>query len=622
MQGSSSPPELFESGHRRLRFAGFVMDLDRAALYHGADEVKLRPKSFEVLRYLALHPGRIVPKTELIPAIWPETFVTDNALVQCLQEVRRALGDEAQELVKTVARRGYLFEAEVIAETPDLPGRLEVLSAPAPPAIRRKPYWPAVLAVILVVAAVSLQWFRRQAEPDRIDSVAVLPFQGVGDASRDEYLELGVADAVITRLSTVKRLTVRATSAVRPFTGSSDPITAGRRLGVGAVVEGTVQRVGERIRVSARLIRIDDGRAVWADSYDQPFGDIFSVEDAVSSRIAAALSVALTGEEAGRMYRRYASNTEAYQLYIRGRYFWEQRTPEGLRKAVSYFEQAIDKDPRYAPAYAGLANAYGPMLQRHEIRAVDALPKMVAAAAKALELDPDLPDAHIALGATRFNEWNYREAERETRRAIELNPNDPLPHMWYGYYLGAVGRHSEQLAQMQRGRELDPLNVRFTSAMASAVSDAGRPQEALEIFQKIGELDPTFRAPAVSGKIYAHLGRYGEALVDAGASGDELELAYVQALAGQPAAANKSLAHHLKSNPPEIPLREIDIAAVYAALAQREDAFRWLDAAYREREPKLIFLNVDYRFAALRQDPRFSGLVSRIHAQNRAGTRQ
>jgi TolB-like protein len=239
-----------------------------------------------------------------------------------------------------------------------------------------KRLWPVVAVLSLVVAAVALWQIPRLRTPDNITSLAVLPFQQMGGGSRDEYLELGMADALITRLSAVKPLTVRPTSAVRQFSGTPDAVAARKRLGVGAVVDGSVQRLGDRIRVSARLVRVADGKPLWANTYDEPFRDIFSVQDAVSTRIAAALSITLRGEEVSRLSRRYATNTEAYQLYIRGKFFWERRTVENLRKAIALYEQVIQKDPQYAPAYAGLANCYGPLLQWHALRPLEGLPKI------------------------------------------------------------------------------------------------------------------------------------------------------------------------------------------------------------------------------------------------------
>jgi DNA-binding winged helix-turn-helix (wHTH) protein/TolB-like protein/Flp pilus assembly protein TadD len=605
---------------RRLRFGAFVLDLDRASVSKGEEERKLRPKSFEVLCYLAERPRRLLSKQELISAIWPDSFVTDNALVQCLQDVRRALDDESQELIRTVARRGYIFEAEVLpaASTDRAPDEFQSTKEQAHSHKTKAPVSKrtvgAILAVVILGLAAGIYRLAHSSDAGGIDSLAVLPFQSIGRGGGDEFLELGIADTLITKLSTLKGLTVRSTVSIREFARGADPLEAGGKLHVGAVVSGTVQRNGDRVRVSVRLLRVRDGRTVWADTFDDRFNDTFALEDAVSVRIARALSISLTGEDAGRLRRHDTTNTKAYEFYIRGRYFWEQRSPESLHKAISYFEGALQADPRYANAYAGIANCYGPMLQMHFIRPVDGLAKMVAAAVKAVELDPDLPDAHTALAATRFNEWNFPEAESESRRAIELNPGDPLPHKWYGYYLGAAGRSRESLAEYERANELDPLGHGTSAAFAGALADAGRQAEAIDFLKKTIEMNPSFAvAHHTLGEVYSAARHYTEALAEYRLAGSQIAIARVQAVSGQASLARQTLDNYLRSRPANLPVAGMDIAAVYTALNDRKSAFDWLERSYNEHDPTLIFLSVDHRFATLQTDPSFTKLVSRVH---------
>lgn len=619
----SAPPP---TGSRSLRFAGFVVDLDRAALYKGADERKLRPKPFEVLRYLAEHPRRLLSKRELMSAIWPDSFVTDNALVQCLQDVRRALDDDSQQLIRTVSRRGYIFEADVVAGTPgDTPAEAsrvepsrtteERVSIGTRAAIsRRSVVWLAVLTTVALGLAVGSYRMVVGSSSPRIQSLAVLPFQSVGPGSDNEYLEIGIADALITRLSGLENLTVRATNSVRQFAGGADPIEAGEQLRVGAVVSGTVQRLDGRVRVSVRLLRVADGKAIFGDTFDERLDDPFALEDAVSARIASALSITLAGDAENRWRKHDTSDSRAHELYMRGRYFWDQRSPDGLRKSLAYFEQATQLDPRYARAYAAIANSYGPMLQLHYVRPIDSLPKMVAAAVKAVELDPDLPDAHVAMAAMQFNEWNIPEAERESRRAIELNPSDPLAHMWYGYYLGAAGRLEEAIAERQRSRELDPLNLTASTGIAQVLAQMGRQDEALEQLNRTIELNPLFRvAHGARADIYTARHQYSTALEEYRLAGDDLAIARVQALAGDVSAARATLARYVESRAPGDPVQGIDIAAVYSALNDRDEAVRWLERSYADHDPKLTFLKVDERLAPLQADPRFADLCERIH---------
>src|SRR5262249_28561072 len=382
-------------------FNGFTLDLVRGCLLRGTQEVKLRPKSFETLKYLVQNEGRLLSKDEIIQAVWPNTFVSDESLVQCLRDVRLALGDSSQGLIKTVPRRGYIFgpssketqtasprqteqvngfrlAIQGVLSRPEK-GRPSVLDLDARPESSHVSHKRiAAIAIIVLIPVITLAvWqLRGPGGTKRVDTLAVLPFQTVGGSNRDEYLELGMADALITRLSAAKQLTVRPTSSVRQFSGTSAAVAAGRQLLVGAMIDGRVQKVDQRIRVSARLVRVADGKSLWAETYDEPFSDIFSVQDSVSTRIASALSLTLADEEASRLSRRYATNTEAYQLYLRGKLFWERRTEADLQKAKMFFEQAIQKDPRYAPAYAALANCYGPLLQGHVLQPIEALPKM------------------------------------------------------------------------------------------------------------------------------------------------------------------------------------------------------------------------------------------------------
>jgi len=608
--------------HRKLRFREFIIDLDRASLWRGEEERKLRPKSFEVLRYLAERPHRLVSKVELISALWPDSFVTDNSLVQCLLEIRRALDDESQDLIKTVARRGYLFEADVTADpdrgaagltvTERKPRTLKRTYARAA-AIRHPLFWLGVPLALAAAIALAVYISGRASGSNRSSTLAVLPFQPVGAGSRDEYLELGMADALITRLSSVKQLIVRPTSSVRQYAGSSDAVAAGRRLGVSAVLDGTIQRLGGHVRVSVRLVRTGDGKTLWAESYDEPFRDIFSVQDAVSTQIARALSITLTGKEMDRLNKRYTTSAEAYELYIRGRYFWGQRTMQSLQKAISYFEQSTQKDPKYALAYAGLAFCYGPMLQRYLIRVKDGLPRLEAAAGKAIEFDQDLAEGHVAMAAARFNEWNFPGAESESKRALELNPNDSTAHMWYGYYLRSAGRRQEDQTEIQRAYELDPLNLAASVGIARQRWSTGRETEAFEQLRKTIEIDPAFPlASEALGDFHAARREYAEAIEAYRKTGDELQIAWAEAAWGREDAARKTLAHFLQSQPPGLPLQEMRVAAVHTALGEKEEAFRWLERAYVEHDPLLMFLKVDERFAALRSDPRYSALLGRV----------
>lgn len=614
----------------RLDFEGFTLDLSCGCLRRGQDEIKLRPKSFEALRYLVENRGRLLTKEELIRAVWGDGFVTDNSLVQCLIEVRRALGDGNQTMIRTIPRRGYIFESPVNCRE-NIPGIRESeagkADAEAPPesAIpivdpaqaqsRGSRKWLAAFAILVLIPVVAFSVWRLRglAGTSRIDTVAVLPFQTVGGGDRDEYLELGMADALITRLATVKELTVRPTSSVRPFSGTTDPVAAGKQLRVGAVVDGFVQKLGGRIRVSARLVRVADGKSLWAGAYDEAFSDIFSVQDAFSSKIASSLSVTLSGEEAGRLSKRYGTNTEAYQFYLRGKFFWERRNPGDVQKAAGLFEQSIQKDSNYAPAYAALASSYGPRLQGHLLRPNEGLSKMEEAVRRALELDPILAEAHIAQAAARFNEWDFPGAERESRRAIELSPSDALAHNWYGYYLGAVGRQKDYLSEARRALELDPLSRMSNGNLATALFDSGQYSQALEQTDRTFALDPNFTtAVRLRAALHARMGRHAQAIEGFRKMGDLMGLAEVEAGFGNQTQARAAFAEFVRSYPPQQPLPQLEIACLFASLGDTEEAFRRLELAYREHDAKFLFLKSAPELAPLRSDPRFASLLARV----------
>jgi len=599
------------------------LDLDEGFLRHGAEEVTLRPKTFEVLTYLVEHAGRLVTKTELIDAVWPDTAITDNSLAQCLLELRRALGDEDQRVIRTVARRGYIFTASVTTPPVEFPraaggtGELRESPAPAPsltlpagsPPLRRK----LVLATLLALLVAGGIWYGITGSPERAEKLAVLPFKTIGSEEEGPYLGLGMADALITKLSNVNRLIVRPTASVRKYAANQDPIAAGRELGVEAVLDGTLQRLGSRIRLSVQLLRVPDGRSLWADKFDESLDDVFAVQDSISGKVADALLRNLTKGERLRVNTHYTASREAYELYARGRYSWEQRTDASLRQAVAYFEQAIRKDPRYALAYAALAECYGPLMQRGHMSAIEALPKMQAAASKAVEIDDSLAEAHTALAAARMNEWDWPNTEREFKRALELNPNDVTAHLWYGFYLDAMGRQGENLVQRRRAYDLDPSNPTANAGLGLALFSAGHAQEGIAFLKEAIGLNPDFAmAHENLGHIYTELRQYDRALEQYRGTDYIGERAYVMARSGDRDGARRNLQEFLGLARSQRPGSELLIASIYTALGGYDEALSWLERAYHERAPQLMFLNTDPSFAELRPDPRFRDLLRRV----------
>jgi len=622
------------------QFEGFTLDLIRGCLLYQGQEVKLRPKSFEVLRYLVENGGRLVGRAELMQAIWPDTFVSEESLAQCLMEVRRALQDDAQRLVKTVPRRGYILAAEVRAAAP-----VQTLRS----GLRRLPSRRALLAAGLLAAGLAggaLLYrgvFRGARAPA---TLAVLPFRPVSQNGRDEALELGMADALITRLSNLRQIIVRPTSAVRRFLGGeTDSATAGRQLQTDWVLEGSIQRSGDRIRVTVQLLSVRGGRPSWAETFDEKFTDIFAVQDRISERVADALALQLTGEERKQLTRRYTGDAEAYQLYLRGRYHWNKRTTAGLNKGIEYFRQAIDRDPHHAPAYAGLADSYS-VLGSHDQGArapQEVFPKAAEAARRAIEIDETLAEAHAALALVQLHyEWDGAGAEKEFRRASQLNPRYATLQQWYSQYSIARARTEASLAASKRGVELDPVDLSINAHLAWHYFLARQYDQAIEACRKALELDSDSPMPHwYLGMAYEQQREYQKAI-------GEFQIAYV--LSGGSPVRPSSMAHAYAAardavsggNPVYLSslghayavlgnvrearnvlaeLEELskrryvspyEKAILHAGLGETEQALEWLEKAYRERSGWMIYLQAEPRLDRLRSDPRFGNLVRRV----------
>ena len=638
--------------HHTYSFGDFSLDIATCCLLRDGQEVKLRPKSFEGLRFLVENSGRLVTKDELMQALWPDSFVTENSLVKCLKDVRLALEDESQRYIKTVPRRGYIFIAQVSENSSatgappykdqfegirvvieedeqgfdteeqgvEATARHPLLPA-APNSIwRRSQSSPTLVGIIvaLVGVAVALSYLlisRRPKQPVTVmpRSIAVLPFKPLVADSRDESLEMGMADTLITRLSTLGQLRVRPISAVRNYDRlDQDPLDAGREQGVDIVLEGSLHKTADRIRVTLRLVNVSDGIALWAGKFDEKLADIFNVEDSISERVAGALALRLTGEEQKGLTKRYTDNIEAYQLYLKGRYFWEMRTEEAMKKSIDYFEQAIQMDPNYALAYAGIGHSYTPLRARGYVAAAEGLQKMKEAVTRAVELDDNLAEAHTAAGSYKIAEFDWTGAEREFKRAIQLDPNYPTAHLWYGFFLEGMGRQDENIAEKKRALELDPLNVEINAGLGDALFNAGQYDKAIEQELKALELNPRSQgAHQYLGQVYLAKGMFDNAISEFQMAWSKGSLGHAYAVSGRRAEAHKTLAELVEASKRRY-VSPLDIALIYVGLDEKDRAFQWLEKAYKEHVTYLIFLRVDQRYSALRSDPRFQDLLRRV----------
>lgn len=482
----------------------------------------------------------------------------------------------------------------------------------------------AVIALLSVGLALVIYSSRReQPQPvTLINSIAVLPFKPLIAEDRDQALELGMADTLINKLSNIRRMTVRPLSAVRKYTGlEQDATAAGREQKVDAVLDGNIQRSGEKIRVTVRLVRVADGREIWSDQFDEKFTDIFSVQDSVSRKLTGVLAVTLTGEEKELLAKRQTGDVEAYRLYLLGRYHLNRLTDDGFKKGRDYFQQAIDRDSNYALAYAGLADAYNKLSSFNTISPKEGFPRAREAAMNALKLDDKLAEAHTMLGLVHLlYDWEWSGAEREFTRALEINPGYSDAHQTYGYYLSAMGRHDEALAEVRRAQELDPLSLEKKVSIGETLFHQRRYDQAIEQYQIVLEMDPNsgFTHWAI-GNVYLQKKRYEEAVAEyqkaiplSGDSTDEpASLGCAYALSGRTREAQQVLAE-LKERAKRTYISPTVIAFIHISLGEKDQAFALLDKAYEGRDFILVTLKAEPMFDSLRSDRRFTDLLRRV----------
>jgi TolB-like protein/tetratricopeptide (TPR) repeat protein len=524
-------------------------------------------------------------------------------------------------------------------EQPDVPEmdtpRLPAQKLLAAGSVRRARWrWPAAFGLLVLLGAgvvAAFYWPRAggkaaatAASSAAPKSIAVLPLKTIGaggDGDEREYLGLGLSDALIARLGNTRRIIDRPTSAVRKYTDpQQDPLAAGREQGVDAVLDGTVQQDGDRIRVIVRLMRVSDGASLWAGQFDERLTDIFAVQDSVSRQVVQGLSLTLSDEEHERLVRRENPNVEAYQAYMKGRYFWNKRNPEGFRKAVEYFQRAIEIDPAYARAYAGLGDAYGFLGGSDPVAQAEAVAKQKAATKRALQLDETLSEAHASLGLIAMNaDWDWAAAEREFKRAIELNPNYATAHQWYGEFLAYMGRFDEGLAEVKRAQELDPLSLIISTDVAKVYALARRYDEAIEQYRRALEMDAEFtEVHGLLAMTYSMKGMHGEAERELRRI-EGLEehpaylswLVYVYGWAGRKKEAQRALGQ-LKDLSRRTYVSPFWMATAYTGLGEKDEAFKYFEQAFAEHATgAAVTLKVNAIFDGLRSDPRFDDLLRR-----------
>ncbi len=475
---------------------------------------------------------------------------------------------------------------------------------------------------LAILAAISIAVYLLAIGGETIDSIAVLPFVNVNADPDMEYLSDGITESLINGLSQVPRLRMIARSSVFRYKGKEvDPQTVGRELGVRAILLGRVTQRGDNLSISAELVDARDNSRIWGEQYNRKLSDILQVQEEISREISGKLRLRLTGEEQERVTKRYTENTEAYQLYLKGRYFWNKRTEEGLKKGIEYFQQAIEKDPNYAPAYAGLADCDSLLPFYTDMPPREAFPRAKTEAIKALEIDQTLAEAHSSLAYVKaYYDWDWSEAEREFKRSLELNPNYATAHHAYSRLLASLGRLDEARAEIKRAHELDPLSLGI-QANVGMISYFGRQyDQAIKQLQETLELDQKFFVPHWGlGLAYEQKGMYEEAIahfqqavsLSGGSTNVIASLGHAYAVGGHEIEAQKII-EELKDRAKRGYVSSYQIALVYIGLGHKDQAIEWLENAYQERSTLLGYLKMDPRFDSLRSDPRFAELVRRV----------
>jgi TolB-like protein/Tfp pilus assembly protein PilF len=478
---------------------------------------------------------------------------------------------------------------------------------------------PAALALLaVVIVGGSYVYWTRETKRDVPQSIAVLPFKPLVAGKSDESLEMGMADTLISKLADIDGLVVRPLTAVRRFNAvDQDSVDAGRMLGVDAVLDGSIQLADDRVRVSAKLVRVSDAKQLWTAQFDEKLTDIFAVQDSISERVAAALQVRLAQQSRPHP----TNNPEAYQLYARGKFHSFKLTPPEMAKALEYFQRAIEIDPKYALAYCGMSDTNRSLALSAELAPVEYFERSLAAARKAIELDDQLAESHIALAMVSF--WYMRDwavTETEFKRALELDPNSVFGHIYYAHLLSNTGRHVEAVEEARKARVIDPVSPFVSSLDGLFLLQAGRVDDAIAEFDKASEVDPNFwMPPTFKARALIEKKMFQEAEVSAHRAtelsrGQSISLAYEIYAAAKMGNREKASAlfKELTQRANERYVPPYHLAIAYIGLGDRENALKLLEQGVSEHDPKVVFLKVEHTWDELRAEPRFVELMKRM----------
>ncbi len=589
-------------------FGKFVLDPQERILLADGKPVHLADKVFDTLLLLIQHNGRLLTKDEMMTAIWEESFVEESNLAKNISRLRKILNADGASVIETLPKRGYRFRADV----KEIDGATNLL-------VHRH---LRVKVTQTIETGERRKTLTGSTSLDEILSIAVLPFQPLGAKADDDFFGLGITDALITQLSRAGQIDVRPTSSILKYDFTEqDAVFAGRQLQVDAVLEGKFQRLENKLRLTVQMLRTHNGNSLWADSFNAEVGDIFDLQDQIAGRVVGALSKKLTNEAEAKLTKRDTENVEAYQQYLKGRFYWNKRTMSGYDTAVECFERAIAIDPAYALAYAGLADIYNLLPVYDGFAPDDYFPKAKAAALKALAIDENLAEAHAAFGlAILHYDWNWSGAEVSFQHAIKLNPNYSTAYELLGVYLCRIERLGEAIAALKKAQELDSLSPINATWLAEVLRYYGETEASIRLHEETLVSFPDFYlAHYHLAFSYLDCGRLDEAeshCEKAVALSHENSLTLslqgiLQVALGNKTAVQETVNKLLRKKA-ERYISSVNIASVYAASGDEEKAIEWLETALSERDPNLTWLKFDKEFEILRRNPRFQIILQKV----------
>jgi TolB-like protein/DNA-binding winged helix-turn-helix (wHTH) protein/Tfp pilus assembly protein PilF len=624
-----------------IRFGeDFEFDLHAHQLRRSGRALKLERIPTEVLAVLVEHGGQVVTREYLVEKIWGKgAFLdTDNSINGAIRKVRQVLKDDPERprFIQTITGKGYRFIAPVTNFAPPGPVVVPNLRPPLAPVTAKQLagwQWPllhGISILLIVMAALGAYWWSRSqvhpAAPAGRVMLAVLPFENLtGDASQD-YFSDGLTEEMIAQLGILdpKHMGVIARTSVMRYKHNTKALDQiGRELGVQYTLEGSVRRDSGKLRITAQLIQLKDQTHLWVRQYDRESGNLLALQGKIAQEIADEVQLKIGGHErisSGQPPLPSRTASEAYVLYLKGLYFCNKRTAQGLQQAIAYFQKAADKDPTYARAYAGLAQAYALMGGYSGLPATESMPKARAAALRALELDERLPEAHTALAMISQNyDWDWATAEKEYRRAIQLNPNYATAHHWYAEYLALQGRFDEAFPEIESARQLDPLSLIVAADYGAILYFSRQYDRAIEQFRAVLEMEPNFPRAHMLVWAYVQKGQFADALADAEAwrSRDNnsawswVMVAYASGRSGDQATAKLAVERLLRLEG-HLAADSLSYAVAYIGIGDNDEALDWLEKAYVEHSSGLSALKVDPTYDPLRSDPRFQRLLHRI----------